>query len=269
MSGLPPTGRGSPPATAGRDGGRTDRGPEEPGARGTAAPDDAGPEIIGVLRTLRARARAHAGLLDEAIERMAGGGFEVARLGAPEAVVARVLAIVPAGADVVYHPCAVGRAIGLEEALRRGGRHLVVLPDDADPSRQNGDWRDRLLAAQFGITGANAVVADTGTLVLAEDLGFGRAASNVPPVHIALVAADSVVETLLDAAEVARAYAVLHLRKPLPRYLSLISGPSKTADIGLHLVRGMHGPKAVHVLIWDRPRAEGSDEATLRAWVLP
>jgi L-lactate dehydrogenase complex protein LldG len=143
-----------------------------------------------------------------------------------------------------------------------------VLPDDLDPHRQNGSWRDRILSAQVGITGANALVADTGSLALAEDLGFGRAASNVPPVHVALLTADSIVETLLDAAEVARAYAVLHLRRPVPRYLSLVTGPSKTADIGLHLVRGMHGPRAVHVLVWDRPKAEGADDAALRAWVL-
>jgi L-lactate dehydrogenase complex protein LldG len=130
------------------------------------------------------------------------------------------------------------------------------------------------LGAQFGITGANAIIADTGTLVLVEDSGYGRAASNIPPVHIALVTADSVVENLLDAAVVARGYAALHLNQPdaapraLPRYVSLISGPSKTADIGHTLVRGMHGPRTVHVLIWDRPKAEGTDDEALRAWVL-
>jgi hypothetical protein len=229
---------------------------------------DAGPEIAAVLRGVRGRARAHPGLLDEAVERMEDLGFQVARLDSGDAVVARVLQIVPPDAAAVYHPCVVGRAVGLDGALRNSGRRVIVLPDDADPYRQNGSWRDQLLAAPFGITGANAVVADTGTLALAEDLGFGRAASNIPPVHIALVTADSVVENLLDAAEVARGYAALHLHKPVPRYLSLITGPSRTADIGLNLVRGMHGPKTVHVLVWDRATAEGVGEADLRSWVL-
>jgi len=237
---------------------------QAPGAAGS----EVGQEILGVLRTLRARTSARPDLLQEAVERMEGLGFEVARLTDQDAVVARVLHIVPQAAEVVYHPCAVGRAVRVEDALRSAGRRVIVLPDDADPYRQNGAWRDQLLAAQFGITGANAIVADTGTLALAEDLGFGRAASNVPPAHIALVAADSIVENLLDAAEIARGYAALHLHKPVPRYLSLITGPSKTADIGLTLVRGMHGPKAVHVLIWDRPKAEGLDDAALRTWVL-
>ncbi len=231
-------------------------------------PPEASREILEVLRSLRRRARTRPGLAEEAVERMQELGFEVARFPDAEALVTRVLQIIPSGAEVVYHPCAVGRAVHLDDALRHGSRHVVVLPDDVDPYRQNGSWREHILAAQFGITGANAVVADTGSLALAEDLGFGRAASNVPPVHLALVTADSIVENLLDAAEVARGYAALQLGRPVPRYLSLITGPSKTADIGLQLVRGMHGPRIAHVLIWDRPKAEGLDETALRAWVL-
>jgi hypothetical protein len=223
-------------------------------------------EVLESLRRLRTRARA--GLLDEAVETMKDLGFEVGRPATPDEIITGVLGIIPAGATVVYHPCVVGRIAGLVDVLRSEGRAVVVLPGDGEPYRQNGAWRDHLLAAQFGITGATALVADTGSLVLAEDLGFGRAASNVPPVHIALVTADSVVESLLDAALIARGYAVMTLNRPVPRYLSLISGPSKTADIGFTLVHGMHGPRTVHVLIWDHPRADRMDDEALRAWVL-
>ena len=218
--------------------------------------------------------RSRAGLLDEATATLTDLGFDVTRLAGPDDVTAKVLAIVPSGATAVYQPCGVGRAIALEDALRREGRTVVVLPADGNPLTQNGDWRAHLLAAQFGITGANALVADTGSLLLVEDSGFGRAASNVPPVHIALVTADSIVENLLDAAVVARGYAALHLTRPgatprvLPRYVPLISGPSKTADIGHTLVRGMHGPRTVHVLISDHPKAAETDDDALRTWVL-
>lgn len=239
-------------------------------ASGGPAGAGARDEVLASLRRLRTRVRVRgrAGLLDELTETMTGLGFTVARHVEGDAVIAHVLEIVPAGATVVYHPCAVGRALGLVDVLGTDGRTVVVLPGDGEPSAQNGSWREPLLAAQVGITGAQALVADTGSLVLAEELGFGRAASNIPPVHIALATADSVVETLLDAALMARGYAALHLNRPVPRYLSLISGPSKTADIGFTLVRGMHGPRTVHVLIWERPKAEGTDEEALRAWVL-
>ncbi len=228
-----------------------------------------GAEILAALRNIRLRAQARTDLLDETVQTMQDLGFQVARLADGPAVLDKVLQIIPESAEVVYHPCTVGRVLRLDDALRHAGRKVVVLPGDGEPNRQNGQWRDQVLAAQFGITGASALVADTGSLALIEDLGFGRAASNVPPVHIALVTADSIVENLLDAAVIARAYATLHLHKPLPRYVSVISGPSKTADIGLTLVRGMHGPRTVYVLVWERPKAEGTDDDALRAWVLP
>lgn len=242
------------------------------GPEGAAARDEA----LASLRRLRTRARmrARAGLLDEATATLTDLGFDVTRVAGADDVTAKVLAIIPRGAAAVYQPCVVGEAIALEDALRREGRTVVVLPADGSPLTQPGDWRAHLLAAQFGITGANALIADTGSLLLVEDSGFGRAASNVPPVHIALTTADSVVENLLDAVVVARGYAALRLTGPgstppaLPRYISLISGPSKTADIGHTLVRGMHGPRTVHVLIWDRPKAEQTDDDALRTWVL-
>lgn len=237
---------------------------------GTPPAAGAQEEVLASLRRLRnrARVRARTGLLDEAVETMNGLGFDVVRLAARDGIIKRMLGVIPAGATVVYHPCVVGRAVGLADVLRSEGRIVVVLPSDGEPYRQNGSWREHLLAAQFGITGATALVADTGSLVLAEELGFGRAASNIPPVHIALVTADSVVESLLDAALVARGYAAMHLHRPVPRYLSLISGPSKTADIGFTLVHGMHGPRTVHVLICEQSKADGMDDEALRTWVL-
>ena len=242
------------------------------GSTGTAAREEA----LSSLRRLRGRAgaRARTGLLDEAVATLTDLGFEVTRWPSPDDLRARLLEIIPAGATAAYHRCVLGQAIAIESTLREAGRHLAALPAGANASLPAEDWRARLLAAEFGITGANAIIADTGTLVLFEDSGFGRAASNIPPVHIALVTADSVVENLLDAAIMARAYAALHPAEPgpsppaLPRYISLISGPSKTADIGHTLVRGMHGPRTVHVLICEQPKAPGADDDALADWVL-
>src|SRR5207302_2642070 len=192
--------------------------PDEPGAAPPEATAPAPPpvildEVLASLRRLRGRTRVRvrAGLLGEAVEAMTAVGFQVARLDSGDGVLEKLREIIPQDARVVYQPCAVGRALQVHEALRAEGRDIVVLPDDAERIGQNGSWREHLLGAQFGVTGATALVADTGSVALAEELGFGRAASNVPPVHIALAMADSVVETILDAAVIARGYAALHL----------------------------------------------------------
>jgi len=252
--------------------------PDEPGAAPPEAPAPEAPapppvlldEVLASLRRLKARTRVRirAGLLGEAVEAMTAVGFQVAQFDSGDGVLEKLREIIPQGARVVYQPCAAGRALQVHEVLRAEGRDIVVLPDDAERLGENGSWREHLLGAQFGVTGATALVADTGSVALAEELGFGRAASNVPPVHIALATADSVVDTILDAAVIARGYAALHLDRPLPRYLSLISGPSKTADIGFQLVPGMHGPRAAHVLIWDHPKGTGTGDDALRTWVL-
>jgi L-lactate utilization protein LutB len=232
--------------------------------------------IAAALRRIRARARARRpALLGEAVATMTALGFDVVRCRTADEAMTALLAIVPPGAAVVAHPSVLGRALDLDRALPARGRRAITLPGDGAPALESGGparepeaWRALLLEADAGITGATALVADTGSLVLAEDLGFGRAASNVPPVHIALVRVDRVVETVLDGLALARGYASLHLGCPAPRYISFISGPSKTADIGFTLVRGMHGPGAVHVLLCEEPRG-GAEEDDLRTWVLP
>lgn len=222
---------------------------------------------LRALLNIRREASQRIDLLERAVERMRAAGFDVERPPTDDLLVSRILDLVPPGALVVYHPCTVGEAVGLAAALAEGGRQVMVLPDDLGGGPRDIPWRDHLLAAAAGITGATAVVADTGSLLLAEDLGFGRAASNVPPTHVALVTPDAVVGNLREAAEIARGYAAIHLGTPLPRYLSVITGPSKTADIGLHLVRGMHGPRRAHVLVWHRPKTDFANEEGLRAWV--
>ncbi|WP_146159328.1 LutC/YkgG family protein [Allonocardiopsis opalescens] len=98
-------------------------------------------------------------------------------------------------------------------------------------------------AAEFGLTTALAAAADTGTLALAYDRDHPRGTSLVPPVHIAVVPADRLVPGYADA--VARLAAL----RPVPSGMQMISGPSSSGDIEMELVRGMHGPLALHVVL--------------------
>jgi L-lactate dehydrogenase complex protein LldG len=91
--------------------------------------------------------------------------------------------------------------------------------------------------------GVDAAVADTGALILRPTGAEPRLMSLVPPVHIAVLRADTVYPSLGDAMREGR------WAEGMPSNLLLISGPSKTADIELILAFGVHGPKELVVLI--------------------
>jgi iron-sulfur cluster protein len=113
--------------------------------------------------------------------------------------------------------------------------------------------RDKFFKADIGISGANVVAAETGTLVIVENEGNIRLSTSAPPVHIALVGMEKLVPTLSDAfkvSEVTWRYA----NYTIPSYVSLISGPSKTGDIEKVTTYGAHGPKEMHVIFLDGGR---------------
>jgi L-lactate dehydrogenase complex protein LldG len=113
---------------------------------------------------------------------------------------------------------------GLLSALRAQGIHVLHEPDPA---------------IKIGITGALAGIAETGTLVLTSGVGRPQTASLLPECHIAVLRGAVLKGNLaqsLGLQEVRAASAV-----------SLISGPSKTADIEMTLTVGVHGPGEVIV----------------------
>ncbi len=98
------------------------------------------------------------------------------------------------------------------------------------------------------ISGVDAAIAESGTMVVVSRPGRPRLASLLPPIHIALLPADRIVRTLPQA------FDLLHERfgEGLFRDHSnvvFITGPSRTADIELSLTLGVHGPKEVHAVV--------------------
>ncbi len=119
--------------------------------------------------------------------------------------------------------------------------------------------REKFVKADVGITGANALAADTGSLVLVENEGNIRLVSSLPRIHIAVVPIDKIVPTISDALDVALVQAAFAGLYP-PTYISVITGPSSTGDIELVRVYGAHGPQELHVVLLDngRKRALGN-----------
>ena len=112
-----------------------------------------------------------------------------------------------------------------------------------------GGYRDRdaLRAAaekaDVGITSAEYALADTGSLVMLSSTAEARMISLLPMVHLAIVRADRILTGLDEL------YTLIP--DPMSRTSSmvLITGPSRTADIEQILVRGVHGPGEIHVVV--------------------
>ncbi|SHI77687.1 LUD domain-containing protein [Desulfosporosinus lacus] len=112
---------------------------------------------------------------------------------------------------------------------------------------------------QYGITGAEAIIEQNGTLALLESEGNVRFTSNLPYNHIVVAGIDKIVPSLEDALSVCRAISVYGLGRDILKYISFISGPSRTADIEFRMVQGMHGPKEVYVILLDNGRLATSE----------
>ena len=100
---------------------------------------------------------------------------------------------------------------------------------------------------ECGITVATAGVASTGSLVLVSSDHELRLASLVPPRHLVLVSATQLVEDLLDLSGPG---GVLESQGgTISSSMTLVTGPSKTADIEGVLVTGVHGPGTVQIVL--------------------
>lgn len=102
--------------------------------------------------------------------------------------------------------------------------------------------------AELGVSMARCAVAETGSLLLgAED---GRRAQLLAPVHVVFVREAEVFEVLRDA--------LTALRADLPSAVGLHSGPSKSADLGQVMVKGVHGPgRVVAAVVGAEPGQSG------------
>jgi L-lactate utilization protein LutC len=106
--------------------------------------------------------------------------------------------------------------------------------------------REAAFTADIGITGVEYAVAETGTAVLHPRQGLSRLVALAPPRHIAIVERGQVLPSLDELFSLQRE--AFH-DGTLTSSFNLISGPSKTGDIGATIVEGVHGPLQVYMVL--------------------
>ncbi len=140
----------------------------------------------------------------------------------------------------------------VEADFREAHGHL---PEDrllTEPSalvaEARGVLREKFLNADVGITGANMLIAETGSSVIVTNEGNGDLTQSLPRTHIVIASIEKIVPTLEDAATVLRVLARSATGQECTTYTTFTTGPKRDGD--------PDGPDAFHVVILDNGRSE-------------
>jgi len=106
--------------------------------------------------------------------------------------------------------------------------------------------RQKFMDADVGMSGANFVVAETGTLALVTNEGNGRLTTSVPPVHIAVVGIEKLIPTLADLPVMLALLPRSATGQKITTYVNMITGPRRQGD--------PDGPEELHVIFMDNGR---------------
>ena len=123
-----------------------------------------------------------------------------------------------------------------DQLAQQTGLTLLDLPADRETLTETAFNADAALSV------AAHALAETGSLVLPASADAPRLLSLAPPVHLCLLPVSRLLGDLLDLL-------ALYDTLALPPSVTLVTGPSKTADIEMTLVQGAHGPIAEHILL--------------------
>jgi L-lactate utilization protein LutC len=142
------------------------------------------------------------------------------------------------------------RARRVRRVLLGGGVVMDALPLAAALKREGVEiqtadaGRNAYFRADAGVTGVEQLLAESGSLAVETRPDQPRSLSLLPPLHIAVARRAQLLLDLFD---------LFPSGKEMPSCLTLITGPSKTGDIELRLITGVHGPGEVHVVLIDGP----------------
>ena len=134
------------------------------------------------------------------------------------------------------------------------------VPYDEDIVRMAGTarqvLRDKFMEADLGISGANFVVAETGTLVIVTNEGNGRLCTSAPRIHIGITGMEKVIPSMQDLAIFLRLLPRSATGQRISSYVSMITGPRREDD--------EDGPEEFHLVLVDNGRSRMLRDPKLR-----
>ncbi len=134
------------------------------------------------------------------------------------------------------------------------------IPYTAEPEKLTAEARDRLraifLSADFGVTGVNFAIAETGTVVIVENEGNGRLSSTMPETLVAVMGIEKVIPKMEDLSHFLEILARTATGQKLTTYTSFITGPRREGELD--------GPGEMHVVILDNGRSAMLADPVLR-----
>jgi L-lactate dehydrogenase complex protein LldF len=116
--------------------------------------------------------------------------------------------------------------------------------------------RDKFLQADLGISGANFLVAETGTLVIITNEGNGRLCTSAPRIHIGITGMEKVIPSMQDLAVFLRLLPRSATGQRITSYVSMVSGPRRAED--------EDGPEEFHLILVDNGRSKMLADPHLR-----
>lgn len=125
-------------------------------------------------------------------------------------------------------------------------RPLGTVPDLVAEAR--AVLREKFIAAEVGITGANLLIAETGSSVIVTNEGNGDLTATLPKVHIVVASIEKIVPTLEDACTILRLLARSATGQDITSYTTFATGPARGGD--------PDGPREYHVVLLDNGRSE-------------
>ncbi|MCG8608750.1 LUD domain-containing protein [bacterium] len=164
--------------------------------------------------------------------------------------------IIQMAGELPYHlvfPAVHKTAAQVAELFSEASGETVEPELDVIMKHMRSNLRPAFLKADIGITGANVAIAETGSFLIETNEGNGRLVSAIPPVHVCVMGAEKIVESIDDAMQMILAHPVSATGQILTTYVSIFAGRSPLSGIG---------DRELHIVILDNGRLNMRVERT-------